>query len=151
MGNSKPTVKKFFDERTVSNFIDKLEEYSDQCKHIKHMRKMISELKTSGQITSGFSEDRTIESALQIENNIPLQQKVSKLKSDALAVSYIADEYAKAYMSDASSYLFNFFDALSVFLFNFGKMNTGDFILQKESFVKAFERVNQKTKGLVQN
>ena len=96
---------------------------------------MMNELREFGCITSGFSEEKTFDAMTQLEENTSFHKDLSNLKSKALLISLLANDYSKnAKKTDRV-----LFGGISLFFDNFGKLSTEDFLSQKEMFMNLFE------------
>ena len=133
------TRQNFFEERVFVNFLQRIEEHIENCKHIKHLYKILTELQKDGFISTEYSEKKTMDAGIELEDNVSLQRKVSGLKSKALEIATIAEGYAKK--GDPSDK--KFFSAIELLLNEFGRSSTDDFIFKKHAYLAVFKELQK--------
>lgn len=126
------TLQDFFNERTVEDFFEKLNEVAPLCKHVKHVDKLMKELKDFNGIITGFSQGKTFDARVQVENNPNFLKNLNNLKDKAMATSFLAMDYSTNSTHKKEKVQFK---GLSIFLEKFAKLSTDDFLIQKEELM----------------
>lgn len=135
MGKGKD-IKKNTGTTQTKVLFEKMEAAAKDCKHLKHLRGALKELKDHQKLDKFvYKQPKTTNSAIQLDGDKQLSKLVSNAKSQAALAALEAGDYIRKTKNKETA---TFFENLAILLNAFAKLHNEEFINKKEQLLEVF-------------